>query len=162
MKAAHPYTLARICCNSKAECKNYTLGPNWACPGISVSQSEESFTNEKVTFYKPLYVYCLWTNRRSCIVPAALSYKTSLDLVDGWGEGVSRKLVPILWNFLDSSTRPPQPGKVRIFCRPFQIPDRDLVHCPWPAPVLSHFLTTRIKSLNPDVGIQSGYQLLLR
>ena len=24
----HPYTLARICCNSKAECKDYTLGPN--------------------------------------------------------------------------------------------------------------------------------------
>ena len=24
----HPYTLARICCNSKAECKYYTLGPN--------------------------------------------------------------------------------------------------------------------------------------
>ena len=53
----HPYTQARICCNSKAECKDYTLGPNWACPGISVSQLEKSFTNEKVTFYKPLYVY---------------------------------------------------------------------------------------------------------
>ena len=24
----HPYTLARICCNSMAECKDYTLGPN--------------------------------------------------------------------------------------------------------------------------------------
>ena len=23
----HLYTLARICCNSKAECKDYTLGP---------------------------------------------------------------------------------------------------------------------------------------
>ena len=54
---AHPYTQARICCNSNAECIGYTQGPNWACPGISVSQSEESFTIEKVTFNKPLYVY---------------------------------------------------------------------------------------------------------
>ena len=53
------HTQARICCNSKAACIGYTIGPNWACPGISVSQSEENFTNEKVTFYKPLYVYTL-------------------------------------------------------------------------------------------------------
>ena len=53
------HTQARICCNSKAACIGYTIGPNWACPGISVSQSEKSFTNEKVTFYKPLYVYTL-------------------------------------------------------------------------------------------------------
>ena len=28
LETAHPYTQARICCNSKAECKDYTLGPN--------------------------------------------------------------------------------------------------------------------------------------
>ena len=30
-----------------------------------------------------LCLHIVWTNRRSCIVPAALSYKTSLDLVEG-------------------------------------------------------------------------------
>ena len=28
LKAPHPYTQARICCNSKAEYSGYTLGPN--------------------------------------------------------------------------------------------------------------------------------------
>ena len=37
LMVSHPYSQARICCNSKAECKDYTLGPNWACPETSVS-----------------------------------------------------------------------------------------------------------------------------
>ena len=32
-----------------------------------------------------LCLHIVWINRRSCIVPAALSYKTSLNLVDGCG-----------------------------------------------------------------------------
>ena len=31
-----------------------------------------------------LCLHSVWTNRRRCIVADALSYKTSLDLVDGW------------------------------------------------------------------------------
>ena len=37
----------------------------------------------------------MWTNRRICIVPAALSYKTSLDLVDGWKVSWISKTNPI-------------------------------------------------------------------
>ena len=64
-----------------------------------------------------LCLHIVWTNRRSCIVPAALSYKTSLDLVDGWTRrGLLRDCENRLWNRWSTTQHYVLCGAVKGLC----------------------------------------------